>query len=189
MNEWKNLLEDTATNFMKRFWSDRLGYLADTHDGTSPDLSLRPNQLWAIALPYSMVPAQESKRIIENVRTHLLTRVGLRTLAPSDTKYRPVYRGTQHERDLAYHQGTVWPWLLGIYSDALVRINGIEAAKAELKPLVKNLKNHFDHEGCIGHVSEVFDAEEPHIYGGAPAQAWSLAELLRVSSLFNRKVK
>jgi predicted glycogen debranching enzyme len=178
--EWKPLRDKGDDAFLKRFWSDKFGYLADTHNGETADFSLRPNQLWALALPHSPISRERGAKILEIIQKELLTPVGLRTLSPKDPKYRGRYHGSARERDLAYHQGSVWPWLLGIYSDALIHIFGVKKVKEQLTPIIKRLTHHIEHEACLGQISEIFDGDAPHQPGGAPAQAWSVAELLRV---------
>jgi glycogen debranching enzyme len=121
--------------------------------------------------------------VVDVVERELLTPVGLRTLARGEPGYVPHYRGGPAERDGAYHQGTVWPWLLGPFVRALLRVRGRTAETlAHGRALFAALERHLD-EACIGHVSEVFDAEPPHRPGGAPAQAWSVAEPLSLLSI------
>ncbi|MDH3625782.1 MAG: amylo-alpha-1,6-glucosidase [Myxococcales bacterium] len=178
-------LEETAKklsdHFEEKFWLQDLGFLTDTHDGRNPDRKLRPNQLWALVLPGVPLDKSYKRRALHAVRTKLLTPVGLRTLSPDDPDYRPVYEGGQADRDLAYHQGTVWPWLLGLYADAVRAIDGPKSVNAELLPVLASLCAHFRTEGCIGQIGEVFDGDPPHRPGGAPAQAWSVAEVLRIA--------
>ncbi|MGB5808959.1 MAG: amylo-alpha-1,6-glucosidase [Polyangiales bacterium] len=178
-------LEETSTkladHFEEKFWLQDEHFLTDTHDGERPDSKLRPNQLWALVLPGIPLSKAHKREALDAIRTRLLTPVGLRTLSPDDPAYRGSYSGGQHERDLAYHQGTVWPWLLGLYADAVRSIDGPEAANAEMVPIFASLSTHLRTEGCIGQIGELFDGDAPHRPGGAPAQAWSVAEILRVS--------
>ncbi len=168
----------TAGSFVRRFWDAERGYLKDVVDtpkGTD-DLSLRPNQCIALALSTCPIPEGDARRALAAVTAHLLTPYGLRTLAPTDPHYIGRYRGSVVERDGAYHQGTVWPWLLGPYADALLRLGGTRSAvHALLRPLVDTLRM-----AGIGSISEVFDGDAPHAPGGCPFQAWSVAELLRL---------
>ncbi|MDH3729342.1 MAG: hypothetical protein OER77_17565, partial [Myxococcales bacterium] len=159
------------------------GFLTDTHDGRNPDRRLRPNQLWALVLPGVPLEKSHKRQALQAIRSKLLTPVGLRTLSPDDPAYRPFYRGGQTDRDLAYHQGTVWPWLLGLYADAVSAIEGTASVNVELLPVLASLCTHFRTEGCIGQIGEVFDGDPPHCPGGAPAQAWSVAEVLRVAKM------
>ena len=179
--QWRPVLNAARKSFARIFWLEHEGYLADCHDGERPDVSLRPNQLWALALGDNGLTQEQQGNALNKVRTHLLTPVGLRTLARDDPHYCPTYRGAQTLRDRAYHQGTVWPWLLGIYADALHKIEGEQSARQQLAPIVARLAEHWEDEACIGSISEVFDGEPPHRAGGAPAQAWSVAEVLRVA--------
>ena len=172
-----------ADHFEEKFWLQDLGFLTDTHDGERPDRRLRPNQLWALVLPGIPLRKAHKRRALQAVREKLLTPVGLRTLPPDDQAYQPTYRGRQLERDLAYHQGTVWPWLLGLYADAVGAIEGTEARNEEMLPILTSLCTHLRTEGCIGQIGEVFDGDSPHLPGGAPAQAWSVGEVLRVAKM------
>lgn len=166
--------------FNRAFWNAESNCLYDVVNGGQPDASIRPNQLFAISLHYSMLTRDRSQQILEVMERHLLTPFGLRTLSPNDPNYRPRYEGGPYERDSAYHQGTVWPWLLGAYITAFLKINGNSAemrarARGFLKPIEEQFK-----EGALGQISEVYDAEAPQLPKGCFAQAWSVGELLRV---------
>jgi glycogen debranching enzyme len=165
--------------FVRTFWDDERSHFADAVLHGVPDRALRPNQLWALGLPFSPVPEGIAAQALDRVTGGLLTPVGLRTLAPGEPGYAGRYAGSQAERDRAYHQGTVWPWLLGPYAEAAVRLWGAARAREVLAPTLERLAWHVEHEGCLGQVSEVFDGDAPHAAGGAPAQAWSVAELYR----------
>lgn len=186
VEKWDETTKKLSDHFEEKFWLQDQGFLTDTHDGNQPDGQLRPNQLWALSLPGVPIEKAHKKRALAAVREKLLTRVGLRTLSPDDPSYRPFYRGGQSERDRAYHQGTVWPWLLGLYADAVEAIEGPQAATEEMIPVLASLSAHFRTEACIGQISEVFDGDAPHRPGGAPAQAWSVAEVLRVAKMASR---
>lgn len=183
VKRWAETAKKLADHFEEKFWLHDQGFLTDTHDGQHPDGKLRPNQLWALALPAIPVDKTHKKQALEAVRAKLLTPVGLRTLSPEDPDYRPFYRGGQTERDTSYHQGTVWPWLLGLYADAVTAIDGPTAATEEMMPVLTALSAHLRTEGCIGQISEVFDGDAPHRPGGTPAQAWSVSEVLRVAKM------
>jgi predicted glycogen debranching enzyme len=172
-----------SEHFEEKFWLQDQGFLTDTHDGQNPDGKLRPNQLWALVLPGVPIDKAHRKQALAAVREKLLTQVGLRTLSPDDPAYQPFYRGTQADRDRAYHQGTVWPWLLGLYADAITAVEDSDTAREEMIPVLAALSAHFRTEGCVGQISEVFDGESPHRPGGAPAQAWSVSEVLRVAKM------
>jgi predicted glycogen debranching enzyme len=167
-------------SFLKAFWSEEQGYLADVvaEDGRA-DLSLRPNQLYALGLPHVMLARDRALRVLDAVKRHLLTPVGLRTLSPEHPAYRGRYVGGPAERDAAYHQGTVWPYLAGAYFDAVTRVHG-EAGKAEAREWLDGFAAHLEEAG-LGTVSEVFDGDAPHAPGGAIAQAWSVGEVLRIA--------
>ena len=172
---------EVAESFRSRFWNPRVGYLNDVVDGDSPeDSSLRPNQVIAISLPYPILPPEQERLVVEVVRHDLLTPYGLRTLSPHDPRYRGVYQGDQRSRDGAYHQGTVWPWLLGPFITAYVRVSdNRQAAQQEARSWLDLLRDHLRDAG-IGQVSEIFDGDPPYRPGGCIAQAWSVAEMLRV---------
>jgi predicted glycogen debranching enzyme len=166
-----------AAGFVRRFWDTERGYLCDVVDTPSgDDAALRPNQCIALSLPTCPLPAVDARRALAAVTAQLLTPYGLRTLAPTDPQYIGRYGGGPLERDGAYHQGTVWPWLLGPYVDAFLRLGRTDTqARALLGPLVDTLRM-----AGIGSLSEVFDGDAPHAPGGCPMQAWSVAELLRL---------
>ena len=164
-------------SFNRRFWNEATGYLFDVVDGEhGDDPALRPNQLFAISLPQPVLEARWWAPVLETVERDLLTPVGLRSLSPRSPDFKPTYRGDLLARDAAYHQGTVWSWLIGAYVDALSRVrpHDLDAARAAVTGLIERIDST-----CIGQISEVFDAEPPFLAGGCIAQAWSVAELLR----------
>ncbi|HLK27231.1 MAG TPA: amylo-alpha-1,6-glucosidase [Puia sp.] len=165
-------------NFEEKYWNADRKYLYDNIDETGiPDASLRPNQLFALGLCYHILDdAEKAESILKIVEEKLYTPVGLRSLSPGDEKYIAVYGGDQFKRDASYHQGIVWSWLLGAYVDAIVKIQG---SRHKAQEVIDNFKYHLN-EGCIGSVSEIFDADEPHYPRGCAAQAWGVAEILRV---------
>jgi predicted glycogen debranching enzyme len=178
--EWLRLARLAHAGFQDRFWSETLGYLADVVGEGGADFSLRPNQLFAIGLPHALLPRDKAVRVLEAVGRELLTPVGLRSLAPGDPAYRGRYHGNVAARDAAYHQGTVWPWLMGVYFDALTSVHGEQGTSAA-REWLRGFEGHLGEAG-LGYVSEVFDGDPPHRPGGAIAQAWSVAELLRIAS-------
>lgn len=157
------------------------GGLYDTwHPEEGPGRHIRPNQIFAVAVPNSPLPQKVQTAVVRCVREHLLTPFGLRTLAPSDADYRPACRGPQQVRDMAYHQGTVWPWPLGAYMDAVVKTARTpKAVRDALDTLTPLFSVHLGEAG-LGSISEIFDGQEPHTPGGCIAQAWSSAEALRL---------
>jgi len=169
--------ERVKKRFLEVFWFEEGGYLYDTVDGDNKDASIRPNQILALSLPYPLLEKEKAERTFQIIMDKLYTPFGLRSLAPEDPNYRSVYSGDVVERDSAYHQGTVWAWLLGPFLTALIRLKGAEG-KAQARQLIEELKPHLEDAG-IGTVSEIFDADAPHASRGCIAQAWSVAELLR----------
>ena len=166
-------------SFNRIFWNEKESCLYDVVNGGPPDPSLRPNQIFAVSLTHSMLTPERALRVVEKVRDHLLTPFGLRTLAPSDPQYRGHYAGGPAERDRAYHQGTVWPWLIGPFISAYVKINGESLeARAQAAEWLKPLHNHLS-DGGLGHISEILDGDSPQQPRGCIAQAWSVAEVLR----------
>jgi predicted glycogen debranching enzyme len=167
-------------SFNRLFWNEKLGCLYDVVNGGPPDPSIRPNQIFAVSLPHSMLHQDRARRVVGKVEEHLLTPFGLRTLAPSDPLYRGRYTGGPKERDLAYHQGTVWPWLLGPFITAYIKVNGeSEKARRQAQAWLSPLESHLAEAG-LGHISEIFEGDAPHRPCGCIAQAWSIAEILRV---------
>ena len=167
-------------SFRARFWYEQGGYLYDVVDGEGgDDASLRPNQIYAVAFPGELLDSKQAKRVVQVVEERLLTPVGLRTLAPGDPQYRPRYEGGVHSRDGAYHQGTVWPFLLGPFVAAWVKVHGgTSGVRRQARGFLDGLDAHLN-EACLGQVSEIFDADAPHQPRGCFAQAWSVAEPLR----------
>lgn len=167
-------------SFRERFWHKQGGYLYDVIDGPEgSDASLRPNQLYAISLVDELVPHDRAQQILRLVKEQLLTPVGLRTLSPTDSRYRARYEGGVLERDSAYHQGTVWPFLLGSFVTAWIKVYGKNATVLkQARSFLDGIDTHVK-EACLGQVSEIFDAEAPHAPRGCYAQAWSVAEPLR----------
>ena len=148
-------------------------------DGGPPDASIRPNQIFAVSLPHSLLSPERAKSVVEKVQEHLLTPYGLRSLAPSDPQYRGRYRGGPAERDGAYHQGTVWPWLMGPFISAYVKVNrDSDVARRQAAEWLAPLKDHLA-DGGLGHISEILDGDSPQRPCGCIAQAWSVAEILR----------
>ncbi|HWA97037.1 MAG TPA: amylo-alpha-1,6-glucosidase, partial [Pirellulales bacterium] len=169
--------EQVSQSFNVRFWYEQGGYLYDVVDGEQGnDSKFRPNQVFAISLTHPVLDASRWKTVLDKVTERLLTPVGLRSLAPGDPEYKPTYDGDLRSRDAAYHQGTVWAWLIGPFVDAWLRVNPgrMSEARAFLIGFVAHLN-----EACVGQISEIFDAEAPYYPRGCVAQAWSVAEVLR----------
>jgi predicted glycogen debranching enzyme len=162
-------------SFTPLFWNPAEACLYDVVHGEARDAAIRPNQIFAVSLPHSLLAPDKAAYVVAAVKRHLLTPYGLRTLAPSDPNYRGVYEGDVRSRDAAYHQGTVWPWLLGPFLDAWRAVNGDSAKAIEW---TAELRRYLDEEG-LGQLPEIFDGDPPHRPRGCIAQAWSVAELLR----------
>jgi len=164
-------------SFNQRFWLADGGYLYDVVDGENGnDAAFRPNQVFAISLDHPVLDQSRWKSVIEQVTQRLLTPVGLRSLAPGHPDYKAKYDGDLRSRDAAYHQGTVWAWLIGPYIDAWLRVYPSELSQA--RKLLAAFENHLN-EACLGSISEIFDAEAPFQARGCIAQAWSVAEVFR----------
>jgi predicted glycogen debranching enzyme len=183
---WETLFEKGRAAFENKFWNEHAGYLADVidcdHQPGVVDLTFRPNQIFAVGgLPLTLLSKEKARRVVDAVEMLLLTPVGLRSLAPGEPGYAPHYQGDSRARDSVYHQGTVWPWLIGAFVEAWVRVHGANAAakKKARERFLPPLYEHLNHSG-LGHVSEICDAEPPHTPRGCPFQAWSLGELLRL---------
>jgi predicted glycogen debranching enzyme len=183
---WEPILMKARASFEARFWNEEGGYLADVvdcnHEKGNVDLTFRPNQIFAVGgLGSIELAPDKARRLVDAVEARLLTPLGLRSLAPGEPGYTACYCGGPAQRDGCYHQGTVWPWLMGPFVEAWVRVRGETAvAKAEArKRFLAPLFEHLNHAG-LGHVSEIADAEPPFKPCGCPFQAWSLGELLRL---------
>lgn len=181
---WAPYAEKVRHAFLHAFWDEEKQYLADCVHGDTRDWSVRPNQVLAVSLPYSPVPGYVGKAIMDKVRNELLTPRGLRTLSPQDPRYCGHYGGDQYQRDAAYHQGTVWPWLLGHFTEASCKVYGKDALP-QLREIYAGMENTMQ-EYCMQTIPEVFDGDPPYKPGGAVAQAWSVAELLRMKYLIEQ---
>ena len=173
------LAEQVRSNFNRLFWNDRLECLYDVVDGDRRDPSIRPNQIFAVSLRNSLVDTEVASKILVTMEKHLLTPLGLRSLAPSDPNYRPYFRGGVEDQDSAYHQGTVWPWLMGPFITAYLRVHRRSFETMQnVRGWLRAFEGHLD-TGGLGHISEVADGNSPNRPGGCIAQAWSVGEILR----------
>ena len=185
-DRWAQLHATGRAAFEARFWNEGQGMLHDVvdvdHRAGTVDPTFRPNQIFAVGgLPFALLEGDRARRVVDAVEAHLLTPLGLRSLAPGQPGYSPRYEGGVAQRDGAYHQGTVWPWLMGPFVEAWVRVRGGGAAVRQeaRQRFLGALLGHLDVAG-LGHVSEIADADPPHTPRGCPFQAWSLGELLRL---------
>jgi predicted glycogen debranching enzyme len=186
---WKDALARGSQSFRSRFWNEQGGYLYDVidvdHQPGKVDALFRPNQIFAIGgLPISLIEGDRAKQIVSAVAQRLWTALGLRSLAPGELGYTPRYEGGVRERDSVYHQGAVWPWLIGPFVEAWLRVHGEsddvkrEARTRFLTPIMEHLNS-----AGLGHISEIADADPPHMPRGCPFQAWSLGEVLRLDRI------
>ncbi len=183
---WLEAHEKGRRSFERRFWNEERAGLYDVvdvdHVAGKNDSALRPNQIFAVGgLPFALLEGDRAKQVVNGVERELLTPLGLRSLGRREPNYSPRYAGGVTDRDGAYHQGTVWPWLIGPFVEAWVRVNGgTTEAKAEARRrFVEPVLRHLDEAG-LGHVSEIADGDAPHRPAGCPFQAWSVGEVLRL---------
>lgn len=175
--QWAGHAKRAYESFNQRFWSDGLGHLYDIVDGEhGDDTACRPNQVFAIALKHPILEEARWSAVLDKVRSELLTPVGLRTLSRAHPDYKARYFGDLRARDAAYHQGTVWAWLIGPFIDAWLKVHPEDRKGA--RSWLNGVVGHLDH-ACVGSISEIFDAEDPFTPRGCIAQAWSVAEALR----------
>ena len=176
--------EQAKKSFEEKFWYSEGGYLTDVIDPDGkPDYSIRPNQVFALSLPFHLIDGEQGRSVMNILRSKLYTPFGLRSLSPDDPEYKGHYGGDIFSRDSAYHQGTVWSWLLGPYIEAGIKTEG-ESFRTEAVEMIVQFAHHLN-EGCIGTVSEIFDGDAPHHPRGCVAQAWGVAEILRVAKLYS----
>jgi predicted glycogen debranching enzyme len=181
---YRRLADRCRQAFVDTFWVSRWEYLGDTFAGDRLDTSVRPNQIFAVSLPHSPLTPERWAGVVRRVEQELLTPFGLRTLSQRGSDYRGTYSGDTESRDHAYHQGTVWPWLLGHYAEAALRASPDPATtRRRLVRYLTPLLLRHPRDGGVATVSEVFDGDPPHRPGGCVAQAWSVAELIRFLGL------
>lgn len=177
---YRAMAELCKLSFNGAFWNEAGQCLYDVVMNGDRDASVRPNQILAVSLTHSMLDAERAAKVVEKVERDLLTPVGLRSLAPSDLDYRPIYIGSPFDRDSSYHQGTVWGWLIGPFVDAYRKVYREKPnTEVRVKEILSGFESHLTEAG-LGQISEIFDADAPHHPRGCFAQAWSVAEVLRV---------
>ena len=184
VSAWKDLPELIRESFVSTFWNPERGYLADVVDGDYKDFSVRPNQIIAAAMEYSPITREMKKSVIDKIERELLCPKGLRTLSPTDPDYKGIYEGDQDTRDAAYHQGTVWPWLLEHYVKAYLDVHKFSGLHV-IKQLFHGFEDDMLMHG-IGTISEIYDGDPPHTPRGAISQAWSVAALLRIGEMIEK---
>jgi glycogen debranching enzyme len=175
--EFAHRAEIVKEAFRRTFWNEATGCLFDYVNGYERDGAIRPNQIFALSLPFPLIQGEQARSVLRIIEEKLYTPVGLRSLSPDDPAYKPHYTGNQKLRDSAYHQGTVWSWLLGPLAHAIVSVEG-ESGRARAKRVLEGILPHLQEAG-IGTISEIFDGDTPHAPRGCIAQAWSVGEILR----------
>ncbi|MFQ3579632.1 MAG: amylo-alpha-1,6-glucosidase, partial [Bacteroidales bacterium] len=182
--EWESFPLQIEKSFNTIFWSPEKQYLADYVDNTKKDFTVRPNQLFAVSLPYSPLSDENRKKaILDVIEKELLTPRGIRSLSPMHPLYKGTCEGTKQDRDYAYHQGSAWPWLLGHFIEAYLKLHqrtGYKLAKKIYENFEPEIRNH-----GLGSISEIYDGNPPHEPRGSISQAWSVAELLRIKYMID----
>lgn len=181
VHQWKDIPEQIKASFLELFWNESEEYLADYVDEQGQNMFIRPNQIIACSLPYRMLNEVQVLGVLLIVRRHLLTPKGLRTLSPSNPLYEGRYEGDQPTRDRAYHQGTVWPWLLEHYAQACFNIKGADFCNEAIE-LIKNFEEDISDNG-LASISEIYDGDPPFDARGAFSQAWSVGAILRINEM------
>jgi len=181
VDQWKPIADRIPAAFVDTFWYKEKNYLYDYVHGDFSDKSVRPNQIFAASLPYSPINDDQRKGILDRVQSELLTPRGIRTLAPKNPAYKPEYTGGPDQRNLAYHQGSVFPWLLGHFAEAWLRLHE-EGGVSFITKIFMGFEEVMPEHG-IGTISELYDGDPPYRPSGAISQAWSVSELLRVNNL------
>jgi len=185
INQWQDLPEKIKNSFIEYFWDENKGYLADyKNDEEGQSWDVRPNQVIATSMPFTMLAEEQAQKVLKVVESELLTPKGLRTLSPKNKNYIGRYEGNQRQRDLAYHQGTAWPWLLGHFVEGYLKIHRKSGVR-----LCEKIYHGFEDEminSGIGTISEIFDADPPYEARGAISQAWSVSEIFRIKYLIDK---
>lgn len=177
---YRTRAEQVKESFNAKFWDSANQCLFDVVDGDEPDDHIRPNQVYAVSLPFSLLPEEQEKAVVALVEKELFVGCGLRSLAPDHPDYHGIYCGALAKRDAAYHQGTAWGFLLGGFFSAYMKVNHhSSSAAANAVHMLEPVRKHLSDSGCIGSISEIFDGDTPHNPRGCYAQAWSVGEVLR----------
>lgn len=188
---YKELADQVKNAFNKVFWNEADGCLYDVVDENGGDRSIRPNQIWAVSLPFTMLSQEKAKRVVHKVFEDLYTPYGLRSLAPTHKDYHSSYKGKLFDRDMAYHQGTAWGFPIGAFFTAYCKVNQYSKEALDfIESLIEDQEVDLENQ-CLGTIAEIFDGDSPHFARGCYAQAWSVGELLRVyyEDLLGGKVK
>jgi predicted glycogen debranching enzyme len=186
VREFESLPELIKKSFLELFWDEKAGYLADyVNDEEGRNFFVRPNMVIAVSLPYIMLDKEQMKKVLDIADKELVTPRGLRTLSPGNKLYKGIYSGNQEERDKAYHQGTVWPWLFGPFCEGWLKVYGMQGVQ-KIRKLIFGLEEVMSEHG-ITTLSEIHDGDPPHAPRGAISQAWSVGEVLRIIDLLEKK--
>jgi len=186
VKEWEKLPDLTSRSFLEIFWDEEHGYLADyVNDREMRNMQVRPNMVIATSLPYTILTREQMKSILDIANRILVTPRGLRTLSPSEEGYKGIYCGDQATRDMAYHQGTVWPWLIGPFCEGWLKVYG-EGGVSRVRKLIMGFEETLTEAG-ISTISEIYDGDPPHSARGAISQAWSVGEILRIFTMLETK--
>jgi len=187
-SSYEELAELVRTSFSDKFWNESEQCLKDLVSGEEADNQIRCNQIWAVSQPFSLLDKEKERKVVSKVYETLYTPYGLRSLSKKDKAFKAIYKGSHFNRDMAYHQGTVWAFPLGAYYLAYLKVNderpeAVNRVKEQLEALEPCMR-----EGCIGQIAEIYDGENPTISRGCFAQAWSVSELLRVFAKLEKLV-
>jgi predicted glycogen debranching enzyme len=180
-DKYADLAKKASSSFIKKFWNDQRGQLLDVVNQEPEEKGVRPNQIFAVSLDFSMLSKKQQAAVVSTLQTKLWTKWGLRTLSADDVRYRGRYCDTWEERNLSYHNGTIWPWLTGPFTTAFLRAYGFEAENRAfvLENFLSPLFKEQTQQAGLGTISEIFDGDSPHSPRGCLSQAWSVAEPLR----------
>ncbi|MGQ9620991.1 MAG: amylo-alpha-1,6-glucosidase [Bacteroidales bacterium] len=186
VKKFSYLRELIKKSFIELFWNEQLGYLADyVNDEEGANMFVRPNMVIAVSLPYSMLDTEQMKKVLDLADRQLVTPRGLRTLSPRNPCYKGIYAGNQEQRDSAYHQGTVWPWLIGPFCEGWLRVYDHQGVQ-KVRNLIYGFEEVMNEHG-VSTVSEIYDGDPPHAPGGTISQAWSVGELLRIAGILETR--
>jgi predicted glycogen debranching enzyme len=186
IKSFESLPDLVKKSFIDLFWNNKAGYLADyVNDEEGQNMFVRPNMVIATSLPFSMLDSEQIKKVLDVTDKELVTPRGLRTLSPRNNLYKGTCYGNQEERDSAYHQGTVWPWLVGPYCEGWLRIYGKQGVN-KVRKLIYGFEEVMNEHG-VSTISEIYDGDPPHAPRGAISQAWSVGEVLRMIELLDNK--
>lgn len=187
---YRQLATRVSASFRKEFWNEKDGCLYDVIEENGKDASIRPNQIYAVSLPHTMLTAEQALQVVNTVEEKLLAGPGIRSLSPEHKDYHGIYCGSLPKRDAAYHQGTAWGFLMGGFLTAYMKVHHHSPeAKKQAMAYLAPVQTHLLEEGCIGSISEIFDGDAPHTCRGCYAQAWSVGEILRCYTQDIQKIK